>query len=700
MDVKEDKYITRIAIMGLVFILLYGVLVFRLWDEQVKSSKKYTGEISKQSIRTIRKPAIRGRIYTSDMHILAENLPSYNLVIYITEMRQRGARDNTIKYIRETLRELSTYMNLEISISANSINNHMNRRPAVAMDILKNMTQEQLGKAVEALPLFKGVGVELGFNRSYPAHSTAAHILKYVRKMDPQDDTDSKRFFYYVPSFKGIGGVEKTYNSIIPNSRNEDEKDSHYVKGLSGYPGMKIVRVNHIGYEEERLDDIPAVNGNNIVLNLDWKAQKITENILEKHIKEQRLSELENYENKRELRIKTNSDLSDSEKRQKYKIIKENTKEIRRLLKLSMKEQIAELAKPSACCSAEELEGVKRFMKKTFAGAFVVLNANTGAVLTMASYPSYDLENFVPRISGDDYRSLLYDPGKPLINRATIGEYTPGSIIKPIVSLALLQNNLNPKEIIDCDGRTIIGRSKIDCWNRALTGGSGKVNLFHAIAQSCNKYFIEQSLKIGPDPIFSAIYSAGVGQPTGIDIYEKTGSPPSYAKKLEIFGTRWTKFDTGLTAIGQGVTTVTPLRVAVYTAAIANGGKLLKPQLLKHVTDFNGNILFKTKPEIKGFLTKNQKHLEIIRYGMWLVVNGDDGSSKKAKNDLIELYGKSGTAEVGSLTVNKNTWFIAFGTHKKTTYAVCALMVNGKSGGSSCAPMVKEFFEQWLKKEK
>ena len=323
-------------------------------------------------------------------------------------------------------------------------------------------------------------------------------------------------------------------------------------------------------------------------------------------------------------------------------------------------------------------------------GALVLLDASNGDVLAMASSPSYEPSLFVPRITNAEYKALRDAPGKPLFNKAYQGAFSPGSIIKPLVAMSVLENGISPESTIYCDGYTPIGSNRIRCWIKA--DGHGEVTLYDALAVSCNDYFIESGLRLGLDRLAASFKSAGIGSKTGFVLSETAGRLPDRRHKRV-----WTAFDTALISIGQGDVLVSPLQAAVYTAAIANGGTLWKPNILKSILNPGGMVIYSEPPSAKGRLAASPRTLDMMKRGMYLSVNSDIGGSKRARNNAIDLYGKTGTAEVGSGENRyKNTWFIGFGTKNGKTYAISILVERGEAGGKTCAPLAAEFFEKFF----
>ncbi len=331
-------------------------------------------------------------------------------------------------------------------------------------------------------------------------------------------------------------------------------------------------------------------------------------------------------------------------------------------------------------------------------GAMVVLDADTAEVLAMASKPAPNISRYVPFLPKAYYDSLLKDPDSPLINRATQGFYAPGSIFKPLVALAILKQGISPEAIVECDGYTTFGsNTRIRC---AAIHGHGPLNMYQALERSCNDYFIANGLNIGLEAEQEIFASARIGQKTGIEIPEISGVFPDreYLRRQE--KRNWTAHDTGLVSIGQGKIIVTPLQAAIYTAALANGGKILRPHLLDSIRDSNGNILFEAESEVLSQLDATANSLEVVRQGMHDVVTSNTGSGHAAFTPVIDLYGKTGSAQFRQNgAMRKNTWFIAFGTYEGRTYALAVVIEDASSGGRDCAPLAAKFFEEYLKRK-
>ncbi len=326
-------------------------------------------------------------------------------------------------------------------------------------------------------------------------------------------------------------------------------------------------------------------------------------------------------------------------------------------------------------------------------GSIVLLNANNGEILAMASSPAYSPEAFIPKISLRDYRLLADNPARPFVNRAVSGTYMPGSIIKPLTALAALPNGLNPDAHFVCDGSVPYGYSKsIKCMFNAV---HGSIDLTEALKRSCNGYFVEAGVKCGIDRLSQLFASAGIGSATGFELQERKGFLPKPSAK-------WSEAETAYVAFGQGKIEITPLQAAIYTAAIANGGTRWKPILIKNILDTSSDkhapvTVFEAMPEVKGKLATTPEAIQYVQEGMRQVVHGTSGSGRLARNSAVSLSGKTGTADVVTIRgKSKNTWFIGFGKDlmSGTLYAIAVVIEGGESGGKTAAPIAGKFFEK------
>ena len=332
-------------------------------------------------------------------------------------------------------------------------------------------------------------------------------------------------------------------------------------------------------------------------------------------------------------------------------------------------------------------------------GSLIVMDADSGDIICAATSPSYDLKRFTPRLSPEYYNSLLNDAARPLINRTTGGIYPPGSTLKPLICLALLKGGIDPAETVFCSGSIEVLGTTIRCLAHRYT--EADVDMQLALEKSCNTYMIHQALKVGFPVLENVLKQAGIGSKTGVEIHENAGSFPSPERKKKLYRIPWNDSDTALLSIGQGFISMTPLQMVRYTAALCNGGKLYRPHLVSKVSDYSGEAVFNREIICDGELDVSPAQLEIVRQGMFRVVNAARGSGRRAKSENLVIYGKTGTAETGPRDNRKNMiHFIAFTSYQLRNYALAVTVEHGDAGGLTCAPMAKEFFERFLQPHK
>src|SRR5438105_1064129 len=283
----------------------------------------------------------------------------------------------------------------------------------------------------------------------------------------------------------------------------------------------------------------------------------------------------------------------------------------------------------------------------TNAGAAVVLDPKTGDVLAFLSRPAYDPNAFAAGIDRSTWNSLLTDEQRPLNNRALQGRYSPGSTFKMAVALAALEEGvITPDFRVSCPGHANFYGRDFKCWKK---GGHGSIDLRHAIEQSCDVFFYTVANMVGIDKINKWATLLGLGVLSGIDLpNEVQGLVPSTEWKREKMHEKWYAGETISVGIGQGQVSVTPVSMAVYMAALANGGTRVTPHLLKAVDDGTGWKPVPAPPP-QSKIDIDPAKLQAIRDGLWMVVNaaGTGGTARIAGHDVS---GKTGSAQVISNT--------------------------------------------------
>ena len=330
-------------------------------------------------------------------------------------------------------------------------------------------------------------------------------------------------------------------------------------------------------------------------------------------------------------------------------------------------------------------------------GAFVVIDVITGEVLVMASRPSFDLNRFIPGISDAEFKALNEDPATPLFGRAFQSAYPPASSYKPIVALAALNNGVVTEEsTIDCPAAIAIGNHVFNNWTKTP---EGSIDVKRAIARSCNTWFYQVGISVGPAAFLNLSRRLGFGERSGLPLIgENPGLVPNDEWMLKNEKRRILDGDTANMSIGQGSLLATPLQVAQAMAGIANGGILPKLQLVRQVQDTHGRVIRAPMPERRHWLGVNPQAVDVVRKGMSDVVNSGYGTGRSAGLSYTTLCGKTGTAQWGPKSKNQRlAWFAGFLPMDNPRYAF-AVLYEGRpnervSGGRMAAPMVRKFFE-------
>jgi penicillin-binding protein 2 len=330
-------------------------------------------------------------------------------------------------------------------------------------------------------------------------------------------------------------------------------------------------------------------------------------------------------------------------------------------------------------------------------GAFVVVDVITGEVLVMASRPGFDLNCFIPGINEKDYKALNDDVSQPLFGRAFQSAYPPASSFKPIVALtALNEGKITKNTEIYCPASITIGRTVMRNWSKIP---EGSINVDRALARSCNTWFYQVGIQIGPNSFLSLARRLGFGEKSGLPLIGETpGLVPNDEWMLKNEHRHFLDGDTANLSIGQGSLLASPLQVAQAMAGIANGGALPKLQLIRQVQDTQGRVVKVSVPERRTLLGVTPEAIEIVHQGMSDVVNGPGGTGTAAQLSYTKLCGKTGTAQWGPKAKEQRlAWFAGFLPEENPRYSFAVLYEGAPgetvSGGRMAAPMVKKFFE-------
>lgn len=330
----------------------------------------------------------------------------------------------------------------------------------------------------------------------------------------------------------------------------------------------------------------------------------------------------------------------------------------------------------------------------TKTGAAVAIDPRNGKVLAFISTPSFDNNLFAKKISQEQYLNLINDQDKPLFNRALAGEYPPGSTVKPgIAAGALMENVITPDTVIDGLGGFLrIGSFSFGDWKV-----HGPSDVRQAIAESNDIFFYTVGggygniQGLGMNRMKKYYNMFGFGKPTGIDLGgEASGFIPDEQWKQDKFNERWFVGNSYHASIGQGYVTATPLQLANYTAAIANGGSLFVPQLVEKIKKNNGEIE-KIEPQITANIELPKDIFQIIKEGMRQTITS--GTAQQLNNLPVEVAGKTGTAQFGNED-KTHAWFISFAPYENPEIAMVVLAEGAGEGHSSAVPITRDVY-QW-----
>ncbi len=349
---------------------------------------------------------------------------------------------------------------------------------------------------------------------------------------------------------------------------------------------------------------------------------------------------------------------------------------------------------------ANSLQNVISSSKGT-GGVAIAMNPQTGQILGLVSLPSYDNNLFTRPTASQEYQQLLQNPDNPLFDRAIAGQYPSGSIIKPFMaSMALQEGEITPSTTINAPGEIKVGNYVYPDWK---PGGFGLTDVRKAIAVSCDVFFYsvaggwDKIKGLGVETIKKYLLKFGFGQKTGIDLPgEATGLVPDPAWKLKTKGESWYLGDTYHLGIGQGDLLVTPLQMVMATSAIANGGEVLKPEVVKKITDQNGNVVEVFQKDILKDKFIDPQYIQVVQEGMREAVTS--GSARSQLGSLtVPAAAKTGTAQF-EVAGKTHAWMTAYAPYDNPQIAVAVLVEQGGEGYAEAGPVVRDILNYYFQK--
>jgi len=346
------------------------------------------------------------------------------------------------------------------------------------------------------------------------------------------------------------------------------------------------------------------------------------------------------------------------------------------------------------------------FIENEMVGSAVVLDPRNGEVLAMVSSPAYNPNVYSRRFAGDVYKTITSNPFKIELNRAIQGLYSPGSVFKIVMAMAgLSEGVVDPRTTFNCGGSGVFFGRRFRCWKKE---GHGAVDVERALKVSCDIYFYNTGGRLGVDKIHDYARKLTFGEISHIDLDgERAGIVPSTQWANEKQNRKWYPSETISVAIGQGPLIVTPLQVANMTAAVANGGKVFQPHVVRYVdrVQRDGSYKrFRVPSRVLHEVELSAPALKAVRQGLWAVVNEQGGTGGNARVEGLDISGKTGSVQVIAYSgwikaaslpfkFRDHAWFASFAPRDNPQMVVVVFVEHGGAGGADAAPLGKLLFE-------
>jgi penicillin-binding protein 2 len=614
-------------------------LVGGLWHVQIMSGRKYAENLKDQSYRNVLIAAPRGKIMDRNGALLAENQPRFVVNLYLEDLRGRFTYEYTNRVRKDFIAA-----NPGVKITS-AIKGELNR--AARYNVVSNIVWE-VSSAVLPQPLILN---EKEFAKHYSGFLALPMPLPFTLTLD--------QVALFMERAIKIPGVEL-----------EVQPMRFYPHGslavhLLGYVRLEKAQTDEDGIAfEEKTKMLVGGAGLESIFDDALRGKPGVKSILVNNL---------GYRQHEEVLEKPISGSN-----------------IRLTLDLEVQK-----AAERALVSAGPMTGTNVL------GAAVAMDVRTGEILAVASSPSFDPNLFLGRISHELYQELSDTNRTPMLNRAFYGSFQPGSTFKIVTALAALEAGLiDPKQTFYNPGYYMVGRRRIKD-----TAPPGNYDFVEAFIHSSNSYFIEYGLRAGAERLIEMGNRFGLGERTGVVIrsQETPGYFPESGQRYKKSGENWMDGDTANLSIGQGEIIVTPLQMAILTAAVANGGKVLKPRVVAGVEDEQG-LEFGSGPEIVNEVKVSPQTLAIVREAMFADVHAKGAGGAEAFVPGFNVCGKTGTAQVRLPAskgggIDHTTWFVAYAPYESPRYAVAVMVEHGGSGGGACAPKAREIFKALQKME-
>ncbi|MEP7059570.1 MAG: penicillin-binding protein 2 [Actinomycetota bacterium] len=610
-----DRTSGRLRILALLVILMFIGLTTRLWFLQVLAADKYKDKQVTNRTRTVLTPALRGNILDSHGKPLVKNRLSLQVQV---NQQDLGANSAAV------LTRLSKLLMIKLSTLESRLKDPRYYAYApipVAFDVPKQVSWY----VTEHAQQFPGVRVVEAPVRDYPDGDLAAHILGNVGPITADETKEPLFASYGQNDVVGQTGLERQYERY-----------------LQGTKGKSFYLVNAAGKQIRTIGSEAPQPGDNVVLSIDARIQRIAE--------QQLLSGI--------MRARGQADSTTGQ---------------------------------SLVANA---------------GAAVVMDPKTGAVIALASWPTFDPQWFVQGMTTAQYKARFNSSdGQPALNRAEFQVYAPGSSFKPFVALSALRSGVaNEQSSYPCPSVYYYRLDPNHAFNN-FESSSGYMDLASALRVSCDTVFYKLGADFydksagsakGTDLLTNDLLPFGFGSQTGIDLpVEAGGTLPGFDYALQhksVYPFGWLPGNSILTAIGQDSVTVTPLQLATAYSSIANGGKLCRPHLADHVETPDGKTVKTIEPKCHP-IPYTPQQLRFIRSALSGVPVSGTARTAFLQFPLssIPVAGKTGTAQRQGF--QDTAWFAGMAPAGNPKYVVVAMVEQGGFGGVTAAPIVRHIME-------
>jgi len=634
---------TKVIIFRAFVVASFALLAFQSWQLQIAQGERYLQKADRNRFRLVSVDAPRGIIYDREGRLLARNMPSFIVSVVPADLPEEK-ESHVFQYL-STLLEIPVSSHDPRGGRAPSVDYHFLSEPEEHQPEPQMKELVQAGRETPFIPV--PIKSNISRDTAFVIEEERLQLPGVIVEIEPLREYISSTLVSHVIGYVGHIPKQEVENYV---GRRDSDYDANDIVGLTGVEltfehelrGRKARR--HIEVDvtgrEMRTIGSPAepMPGHNLILTIDLDLQTAVEKALQKGMAKAR---------------------SES-------------------------------------------------------GVAIVMNPQTGEILAMVSLPSYDNNLFIGGISEEDYAQLSEDPHHPLVNHAISGLYPPGSIFKVVTAVAGLEQGIvNRRSVIFCPGTIWIPHrfapdnpelaQPFNCWHE---DGHRSLSMVEAIAQSCDIYFgvlaggYGEFQGLGQEALHNYALLFGLGEPTGTDLPgESTGLVPDETWKRLTYGETWVTGDTYNVAIGQGFILATPLQILNAVAAIANDGRLYRPQLVREVRDVEGNMVKPFSPELIRELPVSSETIAMVRQGMRGAVT--HGTARGAGLGGVAVAGKTGTAEYpgrrdweGNLPTH--AWFTAFAPSDDPQIALVVFVEGGGEGSTVAVPIAAEILSYYF----